>query len=522
MRYSIPMTRETPLAAILAELGAPPASGGGAGAGRAVGGVRYDSRLVRPGDLFVAVPGYHVDGHDFVGRALAAGAAAVVVEAGRREAWAPQVAEHAGTPIIAVADTRAALAAAAAAFYGHPARKLHVIGITGTDGKTTTSYLTNAVLEAAGHRTGLVGTVEHRIAGRAVANDSRQTTPEAPEVQELLAAMVEAGCDYAIIESTSHGLELHRLDGCEYDVAALTNVTSDHLDFHGTREAYIGAKARLFAMLDTAADKGSPKWAVLNADDPASATMRTTTARARSLTYALDSAADLRALDIVAGDEGSRLVAVYGEERWEATIALPGRFNVANALAAIAIGLTQGIALADACRGVATLASVPGRMERIDEGQPFTVIVDYAHTEAALRTVLTDLRASSPGRLLVVFGAAGERDAARRSGLGRAAAELADRLYITTEDPREEDPAAIIAEIAAAVEGAGRREGDDFLRIPDRAEAIAAAVKDSRPGDVILIAGKGHEGSIIVGRERLPWDDRAAAREAIRDNRSTP
>ena len=225
MRYSNAMERSASLAAIVAELGAP-LEGGGPIAGRAVGGVRYDSRRVRPGDLFVAVPGYHVDGHDFVGRALDAGAAAIVVEAGRREAWAPQVAEHADTPVIAVADTRAALAAAAAAFYGHPARKLRVIGITGTDGKTTTSYLTSAVLEAAGHRTGLLGTVEHRIAGRAVANDSRQTTPESPEVQALLAAMVEAGCDYAIIESTSHGLELHRLDGCEYDVAALTNVTS--------------------------------------------------------------------------------------------------------------------------------------------------------------------------------------------------------------------------------------------------------------------------------------------------------
>ncbi len=515
------MERSASLAAIVAELGAPPESGGGGVAGRAIGGVRYDSRRVRPGDLFVAVPGYYVDGHDFVGRALDAGAAAIVVEAGRREGWAPQVAGHAATPVIAVADTRAALATAAAAFYGHPARKLRVIGITGTDGKTTTSFLTSAVLEAAGHRTGLLGTVEHRIAGRAVANDSRQTTPESPEVQALLAAMVEAGCDYAIIESTSHGLELHRLDGCEYDVAALTNVTSDHLDFHGTREAYIAAKARLFAMLDTAADKSFPKWAVLNADDPVSAAMRAATAPARALTYALDSAADLRASDIMAGDEGSRFTATFGEERREATIALPGRFNVANALAAIAIGLTQGIALAEACRGVASLASVPGRMERIDEGQPFTVIVDYAHTEAALRTVLTELRAASQGRLIVVFGAAGGRDAARRRGLGQAAAELADRLYITTEDPREEDPDTIIAEIAAVVGAAGRREGDDFRRVPDRAEAIAAAVKDARPGDVVLIAGKGHEGSIIMGREKLPWDDRAAARQAIRDNRST-
>lgn len=514
MGYISFMTRETPLSAIIEELAAPVE--GGAAGDRKVTGVRYDSRGVRPGDLFVAVPGYHVDGHEFVERALTAGASAVVVQAEYRPIWKPALVEHPEATAIVVPDTRAALATAAAAFFGHPARRTQVIGITGTDGKTTTSYLAAAVLEAAGHTTGHLGTVEHRIAGRVVSNDSRQTTPESPEVQELLAAMVDAGVTHAIVESTSHGLELHRLDGCEYDVAVLTNITSDHLDFHETREAYIAAKRRLFAMLDASPDKGSGKHAVLNADDPVSETMRAATKTARVLTYALDSAADLRALDVVAGDRGSSFTAAYGEERCATSIALPGRFNVANALAALGVGISQGVSLADGCRGIAALASVPGRMERIDAGQPFTVIVDYAHTEAALRKVLEELRATTSGRLIAVFGAAGERDAARRDGLGRAAADLADRFIITTEDPREEDPDAIIADIAKAAKASGRREGDDFLRISDRAEAISRAVKEARAGDVIVIAGKGHEGSIIVGREKTPWDDRAAAREALR------
>lgn len=475
-------------------------------------GVRYDSREVQPGDLFVAVPGAHVDGHDYVRHAIERGASAVIVSADRRL----PAGEPPEAPVLVVDDTRAALATAAAVLYGYPARRLRVVGVTGTDGKTTTTHLACALLAAAGVRTGLIGTVDFRVGDRVWSNDSRQTTPESPEVQALLADMVDAAVDVALVESTSHGLALHRLDHCEYDVAVLTNITSDHLDFHGDRERYVAAKARLFAMLDEAAGKGSGKWAVLNADDAASASMRAATRSASVLTYALDAEADLAARDIVATAAGSSFRVERDGVVARSAVALPGRFNVANGLAAIGIAIALGLSLPDAADALASVGGVPGRMERIDEGQPFAVIVDYAHTEPALRQALAELRASTSGRLIVVFGAAGERDEARREGLGRAAAELADCAVITTEDPRGEDPDAIIDSIARALAKGGRAEGTDFVRVPDRAEAIAHAVGEARPGDTVLVAGKGHERSIIVGGEKRPWDDRAVVRDALR------
>lgn len=477
-------------------------------------GIRYDSRSVEPGDLFVAVPGAHTDGHAHVADALRRGAAAVLVQRDREAIWradAPPVGAF-----VVVDDTRAALALAAAVYYGHPARRLRVAGVTGTDGKTTTTHLASAMLEAAGLRTGLLGTVDFKAGERVWSNDSRQTTPEAPEVQALLAEMVDAGVDVAVVESTSHGLALHRLDGCEYDVAALTNITADHLDFHGTRDDYVAAKARLFAMLDEAADKGIGKWAVLNAGDPASAVMRAATAKAAIITYGVGGDAALVARDIEATARGSRFTAHYGGASAPTAVALPGRFNIANGLAALGIGLALGLTLAEAAEGLRQTRGVAGRMERIDEGQPFAVIVDYAHTEPALRQVLGELRAATRGRVILVIGAAGQRDESRREGLGRASAELADRIIVTTEDPREEDEDAIIAAIARAVVAAGRAEGRDFVRIADRGEAIARAVAEARAGDTVLIAGKGHERSIIVGREKRPWDDREAARQALR------
>ena len=482
-----------------------------------VSAICHDSRRAGPGVLFVAVPGFRTDGHDHIEQAVARGAVAVAVQADRPEKWRGVVEER-GLSAVVVADTRQALAALAAAFYGHPGRRLRVVGVTGTDGKTTVVHLVSHLLEAAGHRVGLLSTVYCKAGDRMWANESRFTTPEAPEVQALLAETIAAGADYAVLESSSHGLALHRLDGCEYDVAAMTNVTADHLDFHRSREEYLAAKGRLFAMLDESARKaGVDKVAVLNADDPASDYFGSLT-HARTFTYGVEKLADVRAAEIRPSDWGSRfrLVTPAGEE--EVTLGLPGDFNVCNALAAAAVALSQGMTAADIARGIASFPGVPDRLERIDEGQPFTVVVDFAHAPEALRRVLTFLRGSASGgrgRLIAVFGCIGERERPRRAGMGLAAGRLADFSILTNDNPFGEDPDGIIAEIAQGLREAGRHEGHHFVAIPDRREAIAHAFAMAVEGDVVLLAGKGHEQSITIGETVIPWDDRRVARELL-------
>jgi UDP-N-acetylmuramoyl-L-alanyl-D-glutamate--2,6-diaminopimelate ligase len=482
-----------------------------------VSAVCYDSRRAGPGALFVAVPGFRTDGHDHIGEAAVRGAVAVAVQPDRPQKWRAVVEER-GLSAVVVADTRQALAALAASFYGRPGRKLRVVGVTGTDGKTTVVHLVSHLLEAAGHRGGLLSTVQCKAGDRIWANASRFTTPEAPEVQALLAEAVAAGADYAVLESTSHGLALHRLDGCEYDVAAMTNVTADHLDFHRSREEYLAAKGRLFAMLDESVSKaGVEKVAVLNADDPASDYFRGLT-RARAVTYGVAKPAEVRAADIRPSDWGSRfrLATPAGEE--EVNLALPGDFNVYNALAAVAVALSQGVALGDIARGIAAFPGVPGRLERIDEGQQFTVVVDFAHAPEALRRVLEFLRGSASGgrgRLIAVFGCIGERERPRRAGMGLAAGQLADFSILTNDNPFGEDPDAIIAEIAQGLRDADRHEGHHFVAIPDRREAIAHAFAMAVEGDIVLLAGKGHEQSITIGETVIPWDDRRVARELL-------
>jgi len=481
-----------------------------------VSAVCYDSRRAGPGALFVAVPGFRVDGHDHIGEAAARGAVAVAVQPDRPQKWRAVVEER-GLSAVVVADTRQALAALSAAFHGHPGRKLRVVGVTGTDGKTTVAHLVSHLLEAAGHRCGLLSTVQCQAGDRIWANESRFTTPEAPEVQALLAEAVAAGADYAVLESTSHGLALHRLDGCEYDVAAMTNVTADHLDFHRSREEYLAAKGRLFAMLDESVSKaGVEKVAVLNADDPASDYFRGLT-RARAVTYGVAKPAEVRAADIRPSDWGSRfrLATPAGEE--EVNLALPGDFNVYNALAAAAVALSQGMALGDIARGVASFPGVTGRLERIEEGQPFTVVVDFAHAPEALRRVLEFLRGCCRGRLIAVFGCIGERERPRRAGMGLAAGYLADFTVLTNDNPFSEVPDAIIAEIAQGLREAGRHEGHHFVAIPDRREAIAHAFAMAVEGDTVLLAGKGHEQSITIGETVIDWDDRRVARELLRE-----
>jgi UDP-N-acetylmuramoyl-L-alanyl-D-glutamate--2,6-diaminopimelate ligase len=450
---------------------------------------------------------------------------------------------------VLVPDTRVALAEAAAGFNGHPARSLGMIGVTGTDGKTTTTHLIAHVLNATGHRAGYLSSVEFGLPGSAELNASHMTTVEAPDVQRHLAAVRDTGARYAVVEASSHGLDMHRVDQCEFDVGVFTNLTQDHLDYHETMERYRDAKAMLFRMLDQSVNKGLPKSAVLNADDAASEYMRAMT-HARVMTYGLHAAADVRAHDIRTEPNGMHFAATYEGERVEARTPLLGEYNVSNCLAACAVAVSQpavppghsqpgaavphggalleqsqpgaavprgGIAFADAVAALASFRGVPGRMEIIDEGQPFRVVVDIASTEQAMRNVLRVLRAGTTERLIVVFGAAGERDVERRSGIARAVVERADRAIITNEDPRSEDADVIIDEIARALSAAGWDEREWFERVVDRRSALARGFELARAGDTVLLAGKGTEQSIVIGTAHHPWDERAVARELLRE-----
>ncbi|MDA1001800.1 MAG: UDP-N-acetylmuramoyl-L-alanyl-D-glutamate--2,6-diaminopimelate ligase [Chloroflexi bacterium] len=478
----------------------------------AVRAIAHDSRQVRPGDLFVCIPGARADGHDFAAAAVAAGAAALVFAKGRSD-----LGERTGVPAVSVANPRAALAALAAAHEGYPARRLAMVGITGTDGKSTTAFLTHAALAGAGVTAGLLTTIESRIGGETVTGLPRLTTQEANVVQRLLGDMVAAGCTHAVVEATSHGLELHRLDQCAFDVGVLTNLSSDHLDFHGTMDVYRRAKGRLFGGLGEGGAKAGPAAvrprAILNADDPSWRYFAGLT-RVQAVTYALDADADVRAEDVMLWPDGSTFVVSTGEESVEASVRLPGRFNVANATAAITAAAALGLDARLAASGVAACRGVPGRMEPI-AGAPFGVIVDYAHTPDAMRQVLATLRPIVDGRLIVVFGAAGERARDRRSGLGAAVAAGADFAVITEEDPRSEPSDAIVDEIASAMRAGGAAEGERFERVVDRREAIARALAIATSGDLVLVAGKGHEQSIERADGSHPWDDRTVARELI-------
>ena len=461
-----------------------------------VTGLAYDSRNVRAGTLFFAVPGVHVDGHDYAAVAVKDGAIGVVSEREMEGLDAPQ---------LVVDRTRRALADAADAWYEQPSKELEVIGITGTDGKTTTSFLAVELLRAGGRRPGLIGTVAADIGDERLPNEDRNTTPESLELQELLARMVEARNESVVMEATSHGLALERTRNCRFDVGVVTSVTSEHLEFHGSLEAYRRAKARLVE---------EAPLAILNTDDDAYAFFRER-ARDRVLTYGIDADADLRATELVADAAGSRFTLVAPDWRGEVTTPMPGRFNVSNALAALAVAHAEGVAWPVAVDALARTMGVPGRMERVDAGQPFAVVVDYAHTADSLGKVLRMLRPVTRGRLIAVFGSAGERDPTKRPAMGRVSAELADVTVVTDEDPRLEDPRAINEAIADGARSAGGVDGESLLVIDDRREAIARAMAMAREGDVVLLAGKGHETSIFYGADKLPWDDREVARDAL-------
>ncbi len=489
---------------------------------RPVHGIAYDSRRVVPGGLFVAVPGAHVDGHAFVGRAVARGAVAVVVERPQRDA---------GTAVQLVVDrSQHALAVVAAWWYGDPGRALGVVGITGTDGKTTTAGMAVAALEAAGVRTGLVSTAEHKIGPLRAATPAHVTTPEAPELQLALRAMVEAGDAAAVVESTSHGLALERVGEIPFDVAIFTNLSHEHLEFHGTYAAYRAAKRSLFERLAEAPGRPAtrpslpgrrawPRGGIVNADDVEAPVFAAATrdAGARLVTYGAADHADVRLHHVAESAAGLRVEAATPRGSLHVTLPLVGRFNVPNALAAVALGELLELDAAAVSSGLAGFRGVRGRMERVDRGQPFGVVVDYAHTPASLATALDVLAplVSGRGGLIAVFGSAGERDVAKRAIQGRVAGERCRLVVVTDEDPRGEDPELILAQIAGGAEEAGLRRGDSLLLIPDREEAIRAAFSRAHEGDVVLLAGKGHERSILYADHERPWDERTVAERLL-------
>ena len=487
------------------------------GAGLRARGVTSDSRQVRPGFIFVAVSGTHADGHDFVAASAALGAVAAIVER--------PVAGAALTQLV-VDDARRVLATAAAWWYGDPSRELGIVGITGTDGKTTTAFLATAVLEAAGISTGLITTAVAQVGSLRTANPEHITTPEAPQLQRILRAMAAAGNEAAVVETTSHGLALNRVAEIAYDVAIFTNLTHEHLELHGSFEAYRDAKLSLFRGLGRRGPakrtaRAWPRVAIVNADD-AAAPLFVEAARAagaRVLTYGRTATADVRALEMVDGARGMRIdVATPG---WHGIVELrlAGSFNVHNALAVVALGEALGLDGDRVRAGLASVEGVPGRMERVDCGQPFGVIVDYAHSPASLEKVLGELApmaAAGGGGLIAVFGSAGERDVRKRPMMGRIAAEYCRVVVVANEDPRGEDAMTIIDEIAAGAEGSAEGRHDrEILRIADRRAAIEAAFERARPGDVVLLAGKGHEQTIITADGPTPWDERSEAVRAL-------
>ncbi|MGD0454224.1 MAG: UDP-N-acetylmuramoyl-L-alanyl-D-glutamate--2,6-diaminopimelate ligase [Solirubrobacteraceae bacterium] len=500
----------------------------GEAAGVEITGLAYDSREVAPGDLFFCVSGFRSDGHEFAPQAVSAGAAALVVERPL----------GLGIPEVVVESARAAMAPAAARFYGDPARKLRVVGVTGTNGKTTTAYLVRALLEAGGEQCGLLGTVKSVIGGeeRQVA----RTTPEAIDLQEDLRAMLDGGDGACAMEVSSHALELGRTDAIAFAAAVFTNLTQDHLDFHASMEDYFQAKRRLF--VPSAAPDGSrsslagapepPAISVVNVGDPYG--RRLAAEIEGALTFAVDAPADYSARDVRCGFEGCSFTLETPAGRRELTLPMPGRFNVANALGALAAAHALGVELDVLVAALERGVRVPGRFEPVEAGQRFAVLVDYAHTPDSLENVLRAAReliesGGERGRLLCVFGAGGDRDRGKRPLMGEIAARLADVVIVTSDNPRSEDPERIIEEIMDGAVGARRevgacsgasgdeRAGTGHVRsVVDRRAAIEAAIAAARQGDAVVIAGKGHEqGQELADGRRVPFDDVAVARAAL-------
>ena len=477
-------------------------------------GIAADSRRVQPGDIFIAVPGVSVDGHRYIAQAVAEGAVAVVGERPPQELSAPWGA----FTYVRVPDAREAWGWLCAAWHDFPSRKLTLIGVTGTDGKTTTTNLVYHILRAAGINAGMVSTVNARIGAKESDTGLHTTTPDPPDVQRYLAQMVEAGATHAVLEVTSHGLAQRRVAGCDFDVAVITNITHEHLDAHGSMEAYRQAKARLFEGLTRSFRKsGMDKVTVLNRDDDSFRYLGTIPAD-RQIVYGVEGEADVTARDVHFAPAATRFTLCTPGGETVIETPLLGAYNVSNVLAAAGVGVALDLSPQAIAEGITAVREIPGRMERIEAGQDFLAIVDFAHTPNALRRVLEAARTmiGDGGRVIVVFGCAGLRDREKRTLMGREAGELADLVIVTAEDPRTESLDGIMAQSAAAAIEEGKREGVDLWRIADRGTAILHACQMARAGDLVISCGKGHEQSMCFGTTEYPWDDREAMRLALR------
>ncbi len=461
-------------------------------------GLAYDSRQVKPGFLFVAIPGRNQDGAVYIDDALKRGAVAVVGEQ-------PSALRH--VPYLCVPDARKALADVACAFFANPSSALDVYGVTGTNGKTTTAYMIRAILRASERRAGLITTVCYEIGERVI--PANRTTPEAPDLQAMLQKMQRVSCDSVVMEVSSHALDQHRVRGIEFDTAIYTNLSRDHLDYHGTMDDYFTAKRRLFEML---AEGDKDAIAVVNVDDPWGRKLADglKPLPGRLMTYGTQHGADVLAEHVRLDTDGSR---AQVQTPWGSVpihLRQLGRFNISNALAAMAACGARGIALSRMAEALESMPSVPGRLQPVGAGRPFNVFVDYAHTDDALHNVLDILREITPGRLLLVFGCGGDRDRTKRPAMGAVAEQMADHAFITSDNPRTEEPATIAAEIAAGFSDAQR-----YTLCLDRAEAIRAAIEEARAGDAVLIAGKGHETYQEFSHTVIPFDDAEVARHVL-------
>jgi UDP-N-acetylmuramoyl-L-alanyl-D-glutamate--2,6-diaminopimelate ligase len=466
-----------------------------------VAGIEYDSRRVHAGDLFFAFPGARADGRRFAQDALARGALAVVAESPAP----PDLAVDLAARWIKVDHGRQTLALASRNFSHKPDERLALTGITGTNGKTTTAYLTDAVLRAAGKITAMIGTIEYHVAGRVL--PAVNTTPESLDLMRLFTETEQAGGTHVTMEVSSHALDLGRVYGMQFHTVVFTNFTRDHLDYHRTMEAYFAAKRRLFA----GAGGPPPRFAILNRDDPHAREIKLHPTT-KVYWYGLGPESNLRARHINSSFQGLHFDVQFGKIRFAVESPLLGKINVYNILAACGAGLSFGIAPETVARGIASLEAVPGRFERVDEGQPFVVAVDYAHTDDALRNTIAVARGLNPKRIITLFGCGGDRDRAKRPLMGKAAAEASDFVVLTSDNPRSEDPLAIMNDALVGI----RRVDVPHIVEPDRATAIARALKEAREGDVVILAGKGHETYQVLKDRTIPFDDRAVARDVLR------
>ena len=467
--------------------------------------ITADSRAVKPNSLFIALDGATVDGHNYIDKAVAAGAVAVIVS---KPVTVPD-----DVCVITVSDTRQAMMVCVPYFFDYPANRMRMVGVTGTNGKTTTTHMIRHILKAQGHKVGVIGTVHIMIGDTSY--PIHNTTPDVVDLQHILYQMVQENVEYCVMEVSSHALALGRVSGVEFDTAVFTNLTQDHLDFHKTFENYLAAKCKLFEQVSASDQVKDNKGAVINIDDSyGHRVMEKTTAP--TITYSTLGKGTLNASDVHMSTKNSQYTVNYKGESYPVSMNTTGLFNVYNTLAAIGACLQEGISMEAIDTALKTFSSVPGRFELIEEGQDFAVVVDYAHTPDGLQNILETAKAIKENRIIIVFGCGGDRDATKRPIMGRIAAEYGDKIYVTSDNPRTEDPVQIVKDVEVGVKEA-LRDGTSYEVIVDRREAINHAIHDAKAGDIVIIAGKGHENYQILKNETIHFDDREEARKALKE-----